>query len=132
MIEGFKYSREEVVKMIQEKCERTRDGNYWTPGISAYISARGFNEDKDYHYKRDDFFSKVYFTPKDFDYFLAKTRKNNYVYETMRNIDKKFMENNYDTLGLRLKDKVKPYDFNVQELLDNYINMRYAVFNINI
>lgn len=130
MIEGFKYSREEIVKMIQEKCERTRDGIYWTPNISAYLTTRGFSEDNNYHYKRDDFFNKVYFTPLDFEYFLTETRKNNYIYETMRNLDKKFLENNYDTFGLKLHDKVKPFDFNVEELLDNYINIRYAIFRV--
>lgn len=130
MIEGFRYSREEIIKMIQEKCERTKDGIYWTPNISAYLSARGFSEDKDYYYKRADFFNKVYFTSLDFEYFLSDTRKNNYVYETMRNIDGKFLENNSDTFGLKLRNKVANFDFNVEELLDNYINIRYAIFRV--
>lgn len=130
MINGFKFSREEIVKMIKEKCERTKEGIYWTPDISAYLSAKGFSEDNDYHYPREDFFNKVYFTNLDFDYFLTTERKNNYIYDTMREIDRKFMENNYDTFGLKLKNKVKPYDFNVEELLNNYIFMRYSLFNI--
>ena len=130
MINGFKFSREEIVKMIKEKCERTKEGIYWTPDISAYLSAKGFSEDTDYHYPREDFFNKVYFTMLDFDYFLTTERKNNYIYDTMREIDRKFMENNYDTFGLKLKNKVKPYDFNVEELLNNYIFMRYSLFNI--
>ena len=130
MINGFKFSREEIVKMIKEKCERTKEGIYWTPDISAYLSTKGFSEDKDYHYPREDFFNKVYFTKLDFDYFLTTERKNNYIYDTMREIDRKFMENNYDTFGLKLKNKVKPYDFNVEELLNNYIFMRYSLFNI--
>ena len=76
------------------------------------------------------FFNKVYFTQLDFDYFLTTERKNNYIYDTMREIDRKFMENNYDTFGLKLKQKVKPYDFNVEELLNNYIFMSYSLFNI--
>lgn len=130
MIEGFKFSREEIVKMIKEKCERTKDGIYWTPNISAYLSTKGFTEDKDYYYPREDFFNKVYFTKLDFDYFLAIGRKNNYIYDLMHEIDKKFLETNYDTFGLKLKQKVKPYDFNVEELLNNYIFMRYSLFNI--
>lgn len=130
MINGFKFSREEIVKMIKEKCERTKEGIYWTPDISAYLSTKGFSEDKDYNYPREDFFNKVYFTKLDFDYFLTTERKNNYIYDTMREIDRKFMENNYDTFGLKLKNKVKPYDFNVEELLNNYIFMRYNLFNI--
>ena len=117
MIDGFKFSRPEIVKMIQERCERTKDGIYWTPNISAYVSARGFSDDKDYHYPREDFFNKVYFTKLDFDYFLTTERKNNYIYENMREIDRKFLENNYDTFGLKLKNKVKPYDFKLE---DNY------------
>lgn len=130
MIDGFRFSRQEIVKLIQEKCERTKDGIYWTPNISAYLSTRGFSEDIDYYYPREDFLDKVYFTKTDFDYFLSKERKNNYIYENMRAIDKKFIENNYDTFGLKLKQKVKPYDFNVEELLNNYIFMRYSLFNI--
>ena len=130
MIQGFKFSREEIVKLIKERCERTTDGIYWTPDIAAYLSTKGFTEDKDYYYPREDFLSKVYFTKLDFDYFLATERKNNYIYDLMREIDNKFLENNYDTFGLKLKQKVKPYDFNVEELLNNYIFMRYNLFNI--
>ena len=53
-----------------------------------------------------------------------------FCYDIMKEIDKKFIENNYDTFGLKLKNKVKPYDFSVEELLDSYIYMRYALFNI--
>ena len=130
MIDGFKYSREEIVKMIKEKCERTKEGIYWTPNISAYLTTRGFCEDKDYYYEREGFFNKVYFTKIDFEYFLSPERKNNYSYDMMKEIDKKFIENNYDTFGLKLKNKVEPYDFNVEELLNSYIYMRYASYNI--
>ena len=130
MIDGFKYSREEIVKMIKEKCERTKEGVYWTPNISAYLATKGLCDDKDYYYEREGFLNKVYFTKIDFEYFLSNERKNNYYYDTMKEIDKKFIENNYDTFGLKLKNKVKPYDFTVEELLNSYIYMRYASFNI--
>jgi len=130
MIEGFRFSREEIVKMIKEKCERTKDGIYWTPSIYIYLSGKGLCEDKKYCYKREDFYNKVYFTKIDFEYFLAEDVKNNYVYDMMKEIDEKFVENNYDTLGLKLKQKVKPYDFKVYELLDNYIYAKYSLFNI--
>ena len=48
----------------------------------------------------------------------------------MKAIDRNFLNNNYDTFNLKLKDTVKPYLFNLEELLDNYINIRYAVFRV--
>lgn len=129
MINGYRFSREEIVKLIQEKCERTRDGIYWTPNISAYLCSKGLCEDK-YYYQREDFLNKVYFTPLDFEYFLTTDKKNNYIYDTMKAIDKNFINNNYDTFNLKLKNTVKPYLFNLEELLDNYINIRYAVFRV--
>lgn len=130
MILGYKYNREEIVKMIQEKCEKTKDGIYWTPNIAVYIFARGLVDDRKYAYDRNDFVEKVYFTPIDIDYFLAKRKKNDFTYRDLKKIDKKFMENNYDTFGLKLKNKVRPYDFNVEELLNNYIYIKYKMFNI--
>ena len=130
MIKGFKFSREEIVKMIKERCERTKDGIYWTPGIYIYLSGKGLCEDEKYYYKREDFYNKVYFTKIDFEYFLAKDVKNNRIYDMMKAIDEKFIENNYDTLGLKLKQKVKPYDFKLYELLDNYIYTKYSLFDI--
>jgi AAA15 family ATPase/GTPase len=91
---------------------------------------KGLCDDKDYYYEREGFLDKVYFTKIDFDYFLSTERKNNYFYDMMKEIDKKFIENNYDTFGLKLKNKVKPYDFTVEELLNSYIYMRYASYNI--
>jgi hypothetical protein len=129
MINGYKFTREEIVILIQEKCERTGDGIYWTPSVSAYLCSKGLCEDK-YCYPREDFLGKVYFTPLDFEYFLTKDRKNNYIYDTMKAIDRNFLNNNYDTFNLKLKDTVKPYLFNLEELLDNYINIRYAVFRV--
>lgn len=131
MINGFKFSREEIVKMIEEKCEKTKDGIYWTPTISAYLSVRGLSEDKKYYYKREDFLDKVYFTSMDFQYFLSKKKLDTYTFNMMKEIDKKFICNNYDTFGLKIKKKVKPYDFTVEELLDTYVFMRYALFQIN-
>lgn len=130
MINGFKFTREEIVKMIEEKCEKTRDGIYWTPNIAAYLTIRGLTDDKKYYYKREDFFNKVYFTKIDFTYFLSTKKLDAYTFNMMKEIDKKFICNNYDTFGLTLKKKVKPYDFNVEELLDTYVFMRYALFQI--
>lgn len=130
MINGFKFSREEIVKMIEEKCERTKDGIYWTPNISAYLTVKGLNDDSKYYYKREDFFYKVYYTKIDLDYFLAKKKLDIYTFNMMKEIDKKFLYNNYDTFGLTIKKKVKPYDFTVEDLLDTYVFMRYALFQI--
>lgn len=131
MILGYKYNREEIVKMIQEKCERTKDGIYWTPNIVVYLIMKGLADDSKYAYDREDFFEKVYFTQTDFDYFLAKRKKNDLRYKDMKKIDKAFINNNYDTFNLKLKDRVRPYDFNVEELLNNFIYIKYKMFGIN-
>ena len=82
--------------------------------------------------KREGFNNKVYFTEEDIKYFLATKELDNYIFNLMRKIDQKFMENNYDTFNLSLKNKVKPYDFTVAELLNSFIGIKYAIFCINI
>lgn len=128
MILGYKFSREEIVNMIKEKCEKTKDDIYWTPNISVFLLQRGLSEDKKYYYPREDFYTKVYYTQLDFDFFLATKPINNYIHSMMQKIDESFNNNNYDTFGLKLKHKVKPYDFNVEELLNNYIYIKYNLF----
>lgn len=131
MIKGYRFSRKEIVDMIK-KCEKTKKGIYWTPNISPYLSAEGLTEDKRYYYKREAFSNKVYFTEEDIKYFLATKELDNYIFNLMRKIDQNFIENNYDTFNLRLKNKVVPYDFTVAELLNSFIGIKYAIFCINI
>lgn len=132
MINGFRYTREEIVTIIKTKCEKTKEGIYWTPNIATFLAAKGLETEKQYVYKRDDFFNKLYFTKTDLKYFLAKEEFNNYEYNMMKRIDKSFLDNNFDIFNLKLRNKVKPYDFNVAELLNSFIYLKYASFNITI
>lgn len=128
MIIGYRFTRQEIVDKIKSTCKKTKDGIYWMPKITPFISLPGLNEDKEYCYPREDFAKKIYFTDFDFLYFLTTKALNNHIYAIMRKIDASFLSNNYDTIGLELKQKVVPYDFTLEELLNNYINLRYAVF----
>ena len=132
MINGFRYTREEIITIIKTKCEKTKEGIYWTPNIVIFLAAKGLETEKQYVYKREDFFNKLYFTKTDLKYFLAKEEFNNYEYNMMKRIDKSFLDNNFDTFNLKLRNKVKPYDFNVGELLNSFIYLKYASFNITI
>lgn len=130
MIEGFRYSRQEIYEIIKTKCEKTKEGIYWTPHIAVYLVNKGLVTDSEYKYKRDGFFNKLYFTETDLTFFLAKESLNDYNYMLMKRIDQSFLDNNYDTMNLKLRNKVKPYDFTVEELLNSFIFLKYAVFNI--
>lgn len=128
MIIGYRFTRQEIADKIKSCCKKTKDGIYWIPKITPFISLPGLNEDNKYYYERQEFARKLYFTDFDFLYFLAEKPLNNYIYAIMKKIDSSFLDNNYDTIGLELKQKVSHYDFTLEELLNNYINLRYAAF----
>ena len=128
MINGYRFTRQELVDKIKKYCKKTKDNIYWITKITTFISLKGLDEDKKYYYPRDDFKDKVYFTTLDFIYFLAEKPINEHVFSLMKKIDQSFLTINYDTIGLELKQKVTPYDFTLEELLDNYINLKYAIF----
>lgn len=128
MISGYRFTRQELVDKIKACCKKTKDNIYWIPKITPFISLKGLNEDRKYFYNRDEFSKKIYFTDYDFLYFLTEKPLNRHIYAVMKKIDDAFLNNNYDTIGLELKQKVLPFDFTLEELLNNYINIRYAVF----
>lgn len=121
MLYAYKLSREEIKDFIIKNSEKTKDNIYWCPKAIPIILESGLKRDLNYYYPRSIFKNKVFFTPIDFEYFLARKKINNDYAARVIEISEEFLKNNSDTLKLKLKDKVYPYDFSVEELLNNFI-----------
>lgn len=130
MINGFKFSREDITRYMEEYCEKTPDNVYWCPILNEMIRETGLIDDKDYYYRREYFFDCMYYDDKLIQYFLAKNKLDNNEFDMLISIARRFKEQNEDILEKKLENYVKPNNFTVEELIDNYININYIKYNI--
>lgn len=129
MIKSYKYSRDALVRMFKFFGEKTKDGNWWIPDFSHYAyDDSGLEYDFDYLYRREIFYGKVFFTPREVSMLLAKKKDKHdfekFEVDEMHRLNDDFLKTNSSILSLNLDDKVDNMRFTVEELLDCYIYLK--------
>lgn len=117
MINHYKFSREDIVKIIKTK-DKTEDGHYWFPDFDDFNELKGNKEDS-YYYSRDMFKHKMYFTDEDIQLYTAKKKKNTDIDFKYRKAVR-FYEINKELKSFNVNDIVPPNKFTVAELIDAY------------
>lgn len=118
MLQNYKYTREEIIETIKKKNEKTKEGYYWCPYfIEMNMDENGLNCDDKYFYDRDVFKYKMYFSEKEMEAYISEK----VCFVNIDDMYRKsclFHETNYELKDHKLKDKVKNYLFNVEELIE--------------
>ena len=118
MLQNFKYKREEIIELLKKESEKTQEGYYWFPKfIEMNMDENGLNDDDKYFYDRDLFKYKMYFNDKEIEAYLSEK----VCFINIDDMQKKsflFYETNYELKEHKLKNKVKNYLFNIEELIE--------------
>ena len=127
MLGYYKYSRENIAKMIMES-EQTDDGHYIMKNFPAINNKKGtINDviDSSYYYNRENFKNKICFNEKDIECYLSKD-KGKYDIDRMISLDEKIKNVTNGLLDFDLNDKIEDKEFTLSELIDTTI----YIFNI--
>lgn len=115
----MEFTREFIYRDIRKKFRKTKNGFYWYPMINSVLFAKGLINDNDYFYPRSMFANFLYWTDKELELFVAKKKLETDIANLCR-IKNMFYSNNFDMITLELKDKVLPYSYTVEEVIDAF------------
>lgn len=115
------------LKILIERSNKTKDGNYWCPWFPLVLKQRGFYNDVGYTYERCFFEDFTIFNEDLLEYFMKKSSLR---HEDMSKIEmiggymKGFYDNNKELATLNLKDVIPFNLYTLEELIDNFIYIK--------
>jgi hypothetical protein len=124
---SYFYSRDEIYKHILLQ-KQTSCGVFWCLDLKDKLLKLGNVEDTVYFLNRTVFASKVFWTQKDFYYFLAKTENKKMYFKDWYNLNLKFNSENQDILKKRINEKLD--NLLVSDIIDNYLIFNDYFFEI--
>jgi len=115
----YLFSRENIVSIIKEKSEITKDGFYFYPYFNSINCLKGNVSDDSYYYSRYIFYNKYYFSEYDFDIYLSKKDMEIDLYEYQKK-NERFYDIIKNIKYINLFTNINGCSYNMNDIIDNY------------